>query len=44
MEYLKNNKSVVGLHQTNHLNLERKIGLKKIMTRVEQITPIVKLN
>ena len=32
------------MYQINDLNLEQKIGLKKTMTRVECITPIVKLN
>ena len=29
------------MHQINHLNLEQKIGLKNMMTRVEHIKLIV---
>ena len=29
------------MHQTNHLNLRQKDGLKQIMTYVERIAPIV---
>ena len=32
------------MHQINHLNLGQKIGLKEMMTQLEHIKPIVKLN
>ena len=32
------------MHQTNHRNLVQNIGLKEMMTHVESISPLVKLN
>ena len=32
------------MHQINQLLLEQKAGLKKMMTHVERITKIIKLN